>query len=77
MGITKTRMGAKRLCDKEKVVLEGKGLKPSHELEGGETLKVLLPFKEMALKVLELPTVKSVAKADRSRYCLVLSVKEL
>ncbi len=77
MGVTKTRMAAKRLCDTGKVLLFGKDLKPSHELEGGENLRILLPFKEMELKVLEIPSGKSVAKADRPRYCLVLAVKEL
>lgn len=77
MGVTKTRMAAKRLCDTGKVLLSGKNLKPSHELEGGEILQVLLPFKEMTLKVLEIPTGKSVAKADRSRYFQVGSVIEI
>lgn len=77
MGVTKTRMAAKRLCDTGKVVLSGKALKPSHELEGGEILGVLLPFKELTLRVLELPSGKSVAKADRFRYCSTITVKEL
>lgn len=77
MGVTKTRMAAKRLCDMGKVLLSGKALKPSHEVEGGETLEVLLPSREMTLKVLEVPPGKSVAKADRGRYFSILSVKEL
>lgn len=77
MGVTKTRMAAKRLCDTGKVLLAGKALKPSHELEGGETLEALLPMKEMKLRVLEIPSGKSVAKPDRSRYFSILFVKEL
>lgn len=77
MGVTKTRMAAKRLCDTGKVVFSGKALKPSHELEGGEILGILLPFKELTLRVLELPAAKTVAKADRSRYCSTLAVKDL
>lgn len=77
MGVTKTRMGAKRLCDKGKVLLAGKTLKPSHELEGGETLQVLLPLKELTVKVLEIPTGKSVAKADRAQFSQVETITEI
>ena len=77
MGITKTRMAAKRLCDTGKVLLEGKALKPSAELEGNETIDILLPIKEMKIKVLGLPSGKSVAKFDRAQYFSILSVKEL
>jgi ribosomal 50S subunit-recycling heat shock protein len=76
MGVTKTRMSAKHLCDKGKVLLSGRALKPSYELEGGETLDVLLPFKEMTLKVLEIPAGKSVSKTDRALYFFLISVKE-
>ena len=76
MGVTKTRMAAKRLCDTGKVLLSGKGLKPSHELEGGEILLINLPFKETKLKVLAIPTAKSVAKSDRSQFFRVESSQE-
>ena len=77
MGITKTRMAAKRLCDKGMVQISGKALKPSHEVATGETLDVLFPLKEMKLKVLEIPVGKSVAKSDRPRYMGLFTVKEL
>lgn len=77
MGVTKTRMAAKRLCDSGRVLLAGKSLKPSHELEGGETLDVLLPSKEVRFKVLEIPATHSVSKTDRSRHFSLVSVKEL
>lgn len=77
MGVTKTRMAAKRLCDSGRVRLGAKGLKPSHELEGGETLEVALPSKGVQLKVLEIPSGKSVAKADRARFFQVESSEEL
>ncbi len=76
MGITKTRMAAKHLCDKGKVLLEGKGLKPSRDLEGGETLQIILPLKETTLKVLGIPEGKSVAKADRSKFLQIESVQK-
>lgn len=77
MGVTKTRMAAKRLCDKGKVLLGGKDLKPSHELGGGELLNLELPFKIIKLKVLEIPPGKSVSKTDRPRYASLETVKEL
>jgi ribosomal 50S subunit-recycling heat shock protein len=70
-------MAAKRLCDTGKVLLGGKNLKPSHELEGGEALDVLLPFKEMKLQVTAIPPTKSVSKQDRAKFFALLSVKEL
>ncbi len=76
MGVTKTRMAAKRLCDMGKVTLSGKSLKPSHELEGGETLDVFLPMKELKLKVLEIPSGHSVAKADRAGFFRIESTTE-
>ena len=77
MGITKTRMSAKHLCDLGKVTLDSKILKPSSDLEGGETLRIILPQKEIELKVLLIPPGKSVAKQDRALYCLVESTLEL
>lgn len=77
MGITKTRMSAKRLCDTGKVSLHGKPVKPSHELADGEIVDVFLPQKETRIKVLEIPLGYSVAKKDRNRFYEVLSSKEL
>jgi ribosomal 50S subunit-recycling heat shock protein len=77
MGITKTRMSAKHLCDLGKVTLNSKTLKPSGDLEGGEILGVVLPQKEIQLKVLQIPPGKSVAKQDRTLYCLIESTLEL
>ena len=74
MGITKTRMAAKRLCDTGKVSQDGKGLKPSEDLEGGEKLFILLPFKEVRLTVVDIPPGKSVAKSDRPLYAAITSV---
>jgi ribosomal 50S subunit-recycling heat shock protein len=67
-GIAKTRMAAKRLCDSGKVLLAGKTLKPSHELEGGEDLSIDLPFKRLRLQVLGIPPGKSVPRKDRTRF---------
>ncbi len=77
MGVTKTRMAAKRLCDTGKVLLKGKSLKPSHELEGGEVLEVSLPLKDLKLKILGIPAGKSVAKPDRIRYFQFESASEV
>ena len=77
IGISKTRMAAKRLCDTGKIFLNGKTLKPSHELAGGEVLEVILPFKETKLQVTALPSSKSVSKQDRVQFFTLLSVKEM
>ncbi len=68
VGLMKTRMAAKRLCEIQKVLVEGKGVKPSHEVTAGQTLQIFLPAKELRVKILEIPTQKSVAKHDRARY---------
>ncbi|HEY5038499.1 MAG TPA: hypothetical protein VIJ93_05440 [bacterium] len=72
VGVTKTRMAAKRLCDKGLVLSGEKPLKPSHELVGGEILDIHIPENERKLKVLEIPAGKSVAKKDRSQFVLTL-----
>ncbi len=70
-------MIAKRLCDAGKVSLDSKPLKPSHELVGGEIIHVLLPQKELKLKVLELPSGKSVSKKERHHFFEIQSALEL
>jgi ribosomal 50S subunit-recycling heat shock protein len=77
MGITKTRMAAKRLCDGGWVLLGPTPLKPSLELQGGEEILVKLSMREIRLKVLSLPPAKSVAKADRTKYVEMLSIVEI
>jgi ribosomal 50S subunit-recycling heat shock protein len=74
MGITKTRMAAKRLCDSGRVSLEGKALKPSEDLKGGEMLLIFLPLKEVRLTVVGIPPGKSVAKSDRRLYVSIATV---
>lgn len=77
LGITKTRMAAKHLCDLGKVLLSGKILKPSHLLAGGEVLEIHLPFKELKLTVLQLPECKSLSKQDRSQFGTVETLREI
>jgi len=77
MGVAKTRMGTKHLCDLGKVFLSGKPLKPSHDLVGGEVLDIHLPFKEMRLTVLQIPPQKSLAKQDRAQYGLLELIREV
>jgi ribosomal 50S subunit-recycling heat shock protein len=77
MGMTKTRMAAKRLCDGGWVRLGSHSLKPSFELQGGEVLQIQLPMREMRLKVVALPPGKSVAKADRGKFIEFLSILEI
>ena len=77
MGITKTRMAAKRLCDAGKILVRGKIVKPSAEISAEDSLDLFLPQKEMKLKVLEIPPLKSVAKQDRSRFMSLEIVRDL
>ena len=77
MGITKTRMLAKRLCDQGKILLENKVLKPSQEVLAGETIHIFLSQKEIKLKIIEIPSSKSVAKSERSQFCYMESTQEL
>src|ERR1700733_1413589 len=77
MGITKTRMLAKRLCDQEKVFLGGMVIKPSQEVLAGETLEIFMPQKELKLKITEIPALKSVAKSERTQFGTVEIIREL
>jgi ribosomal 50S subunit-recycling heat shock protein len=77
MGITKTRMLAKRLCDQGKVFLGGKAIKPSQEILAGETIDIFLPQKELKLKITEIPTLKSVAKSERPQFGSVEVIREI
>ena len=77
MGITKTRMLAKRLCDQGKVRLGAKVLKPSQEVMAGEVLELFLPQKELRLTILEIPSLNSVAKSDRAQFGSVEIIREL
>jgi ribosome-associated heat shock protein Hsp15 len=76
MGITKTRMVAKRFCDLGKVLVNGKAVKPSREILVGDSLDLFLPQKEMKLKVVEVPSSKSVAKQERSQFMVLEVTKE-
>ncbi len=76
IGITKTRMTAKRLCDSGKVQLGQKPLKPSHEILGGEILDLFLPQKSLQIKILEVPAGKSVSKKDRRNFYTLLSSRD-
>jgi ribosomal 50S subunit-recycling heat shock protein len=77
MGITKTRMLAKRLCDQGKVFLRNKALKPSQEVLAGDILELFLPQKEVKLTVIEIPALKSVAKSERDRFGSAVTIREI
>jgi ribosomal 50S subunit-recycling heat shock protein len=68
MGIAKTRMIAKRMCEKAQVLLEGKPVKPSAEIKAGEVLEILIPEREGRIQILEIPQTNSVAKHDREKF---------
>jgi ribosomal 50S subunit-recycling heat shock protein len=75
-GLTKTRMTAKRLCEDQKVLLGGLPVKPSHEVTGGEEIRILFPQKEVKARVLGIPPGKSLAKRNRHEF-LSVETKEV
>ena len=76
MGITKTRMAAKRLCDGGKVRTKSLSLKPSQEILVGDLLEVSLPQREIQLQILQIPKGKSIARTDRPQYVSVEVLRE-
>lgn len=76
MGLVKTRMAAKRLCEAGKVTVDAKPAEPSTELPVGATIRVELPFKRVQGQVLGLPASRSVSKKDRALYFQVDSIEE-
>jgi len=68
VGLAKTRMGAKRLCEIQKILVNGHPVKPSHEILAGDALAISLPAKDLRLKVLKVPFGKSVSKKERVEF---------
>ena len=68
MGIAKTRMIAKRMCEKGQVLLGGKPVKPSMEVKVGQVFEILIPEREGKIEVLGIPEGNSVAKNDRALF---------
>lgn len=71
VGLVKTRMTAKRLCEGQKALLNGQPVKPSHEVQPGENFDLIFPLREVKAKILEIPTQKSISKHDRRKYVQV------
>ena len=76
MGLVKTRMAAKRLCEAGKVTVDSKPAEPSTDLPVGAQVAVELPFKRVRGQVLGLPGSRSVSKKERSSYFQVDSIEE-
>ena len=76
MGLVKTRMAAKRLCEAGKVMVGSRPAEPSTSLDLGAQVTVELPFKRVRGLVLALPGSRSVPKKDRSSYFQVDSIEE-
>lgn len=77
MGLVKTRMAAKRLCEAGKVAVGPKPAEPSTDLAVGALLTVELPFKRIQGEVLALPGSRSVAKKDRAIYFRADSIEDI
>lgn len=70
--LLRSRSQAKSACRGGRVVADGKPLKESHELRGGEILTLSLPLRELRLEVLELPA-GNVARRDAPDCYTILS----
>ncbi len=76
MGLVKTRMIAKRLCESGKVLVGSKTVEPSSDLQTGALVQVELPFKRVKGQVLGLPDSRSVSKKERPLYFRTDSIEE-
>jgi ribosomal 50S subunit-recycling heat shock protein len=73
VGLSKTRMAAKRLCEIQKILLNGKSIKPSQEVLAGDSLELFLPSKNLTVKILQIPAGKSLSKKERPEYIQFLN----
>jgi ribosomal 50S subunit-recycling heat shock protein len=68
VGVAKTRMAAKRMCEAGLILRDGKALRPSDTIQPGQSLGLSLPEKSGRLQVLGLPPGKSLARKDRPQF---------
>jgi ribosomal 50S subunit-recycling heat shock protein len=72
VGIVKRRSLAKQLCDSGAVKINGRGVKPAHEVTAGDTIRVKFRRKHCIYQVLQLPT-GSVKKESRGEFVKLTS----
>lgn len=72
VNITKRRAISEDMCKSGVVSVNGVVAKPAKELKIGDEITINFLTRHVRYKVLEFPTLKSVPKADQSKY-----VKEL
>jgi len=65
--IVPQRRLAKEICDGGAVQVNGRAAKAAQELRAGDVLRLLLPRRDLELRVLELPQ-GNVARRDAGRY---------
>lgn len=71
--LVKQRTRAKEICDAGHVKIDGKSAKPAHDVRIGETVEMTLPNRRLVVKVEEVPTAKSVPKAQARTLYEVLA----
>lgn len=70
--LLKSRSQAKKGCQGGQILLDGEPVKESHALLPGEEITLVMPTKELRLKVLEIPT-GNVSKRDADLYFEMIS----
>jgi ribosomal 50S subunit-recycling heat shock protein len=71
--LVKQRTRAKEICDAGHVKVGGKSAKPAHGVRVGETVEMTLPNRRLVVKVEDVPTTKSVPKAQADTLYEVLA----
>ena len=74
--LLKSRSQAKNGCQGERVLLDGEPVKESHELREDERITLLLPGRELLIRVREIPT-GNVARRDAALFYEVLEDRHL
>jgi len=69
--LLKSRSQAKNGCQGERILLDDQPVKESHELREGEEITLLLPNRELRIRVREIPR-GNVARKDAELYFEVL-----
>lgn len=68
-GIFKTRTVAGKACKADCVLISGRKVKPSQEINRGDILEVVKPDGSvLSIEILDIPSGKQVSRKERSRY---------
>jgi ribosomal 50S subunit-recycling heat shock protein len=71
------RTVAQKLCDAGLVMVNGRAAKPAHAVKPGDELTLRLRDRQTTVRILSVPTRRSVSRRDASELIEVLEEKEL